>query len=454
VKKPLHDIQHMFFLGIGGIGMSALARHFHSRGAHVCGYDKTPSDLTQALQNEGIEVFYDDDPSLIGQTPELVVYTPAVPADTKLFQHFNNTKVPFVKRAKVLGMLSETMPTIAVAGTHGKTTICAMLTHIMKYAGTPCLSVLGGISLNYNSNYIGDAQAEWLIAEADEFDRSFLHLKPQLALISAVDSDHLDIYGDRKKLLESFELFIQNLDPNGHLLFRKGIKNELAILKNATDYHIDPPAGYFFKNVHIQDGRYRGNIDGKLQLSGIALQHPGRHNMENALGAAALAHRAGICPNDIRDGLNSFTGVKRRFEIHLQTKKTIYVDDYAHHPAEITACIESAREMWPGKRVTGVFQPHLFSRTRDLAGQFAESLEQLDEVILLDIYPAREKPIQGVDPKIIINKIKKTKAQHMSKEEMVDHLAKKPTEVVLTMGAGDIDRLCPLIKQSLMQKEL
>ncbi len=444
----------MFFLGIGGIGMSALARHFHGRGVYVCGYDKTHSDLTQALQNEGIDVFYDDDPSLIGYPPDLVVYTPAVPANNKLFQYFLNTATPIVKRAKVLGMLSQKMPTIAVAGTHGKTTICAMLTHIMKYAGKPCLSFLGGISLNYNSNYIGDAQAEWLIAEADEFDRSFLHLKPQLALISAVDSDHMDIYGDRQKMLESFELFTHNIDPNGQLLYRKGVEQELSIHRRAIDYHINPPAGYFLKDIHIIDGLYRATIDGELQLTGIALQHPGRHNMENALGAAALAQLAGIHPNDIRDGLNSFTGVRRRFEIHLQTKNTVYVDDYAHHPEEITACIRSAREMWPDKKITGVFQPHLFSRTKDLSVQFAESLEQLDELILLDIYPAREKPIQGIDSKIIINKIKKTAAQLMSKEELVDYLANQPTEVVLTMGAGDIDRLCPLIKQSLMQKEL
>ena len=454
MTKSLNEIQHMFFLGIGGIGMSALARHFHGSGIHVRGYDKTYSDLTQALQNEGIEVIYTDDLSLIGQTPDMVIYTPAVSADNKLLQYFHNMEVPILKRAKVLGMLSETIPTIAVAGTHGKTTICAMLTHIMKYAGRPCLSFLGGISLNYNSNYIGDAQAEWLIAEADEFDRSFLHLKPVLALISAVDSDHLDIYESRKKLLESFELFIQSIDPNGHLLFRKGVEKELTIENRATDYHIDPPAGYFFNNIDILDGRYRASIDGKLQLKGISLQHPGRHNMENALGAAALAHWAGVSPEDIRDGLNSFTGVKRRFEIHLQTKNTIYVDDYAHHPTEIKACIGSAREMWPGKKVTGIFQPHLFSRTRDLAGDFAESLEQLDEVILLDIYPAREKPIQGVDSQMIINKIKKTKAQHMTKQKMVEYLSKQPTEVVLTMGAGDIDRLCQTIKKSLMQKQL
>ncbi len=451
--RNLNDIQQLFFLGIGGIGMSALARHFHGRGVHVCGYDKTHSDLTQALQNEGIEVFFDDDPSLIGQTPEMAIHTPAVPEDTKLFQHLKQRDIPIIKRAKVLGMLSETMPTIAVAGTHGKTTICAMLTHIMKYSGTPCLSFLGGISLNYNSNYIGDTNAEWLIAEADEFDRSFLHLRPRLALISSVDSDHLDIYGNRKKLLESFDLFIQNLDPSGHLLLRKGIEEELSATTGTTDYDIEPPAAYYLKNIHIQDGRYRADLDGRLQLTGIALQYPGRHNLENAIAAAALAHQAGISPDDIRAGLNSFTGVKRRFEIHLQTKNTIYIDDYAHHPAEIAACIRSVREMWPGKKVTGVFQPHLFSRTRDMAVQFAESLELLDEAILLDIYPAREKPIKGVNTGLIISKIQNTSSQHLSKEDMIDYLTTAQTEVVLTMGAGDIDRLCPLIKQSLIQKQ-
>ncbi len=444
----------MFFLGIGGIGMSALARHFHGRGVHVCGYDKAHSDLTHALQNEGIEIFFDDDPALIGSKPDLVVYTPAVPEETRLFKHFKRTDVPVVKRAKVLGMLSETLPTIAVAGTHGKTTICAMLTHIMKRSGTPCLSFLGGISLNYNSNYIGDKQAEWLIAEADEYDRSFLHLRPHLALISAVDSDHLDIYGNREKLLQSFDLFTENIDPNGFLLLRKGIDRELSTGKHVTDYAINPPAGYYLTNIHIEGGRFRADISGKLQLEGIALQHPGRHNLENAVAAAALANQAGISPDNIRSGLNSFTGVKRRFEIHLQTKNTIYVDDYAHHPAEITACINAAREMWPGKKILGIFQPHLFSRTRDLAVEFAESLEQLDEVIVLDIYPAREKPMDGVDAGLILNNIKNIKTLHISKENLFQYLAENTTEVVITMGAGDIDRLCPLIKQSLMHKEL
>lgn len=434
--------------------MSALARHFHNRGVHVCGYDKTHSDLTQALQNEGIDVFFDDDPSLVGHTPEMVVYTPAIPEENRLFQHFRSSGIVIVKRAQVLGMLSATIPTIAVAGTHGKTTICAMLTHIMKYAGTPCLSFLGGISLNYNSNYIGDSQAAWMIAEADEFDRSFLHLKPQIALISAIDSDHLDIYGNRRNLLDSFEQFIQNVDPKGSLLLRSGIEKELSIERPALEYGITHPANYYLDQIHIRNGRYCANIDGDLRIEGVALQHPGRHNLENGLAAAALAHKAGVEADDIRDGLNSFTGVKRRFEVHLQTQKTIYVDDYAHHPAEISACIRSVREMWPGKKVTGVFQPHLYSRTLDLAKQFAESLEALDEVILLEIYPAREKPIEGVDSGMIYSRIQHTKAHRMDKEQMIQHLSENPTEVVLTMGAGDIDRLCPFIKQNLMQKEI
>ncbi len=452
--KQIDHITHIYFLGIGGIGMSALARYFHARGVSVSGYDKTPSKLTQALQAEGISVSHSDDPGALPVMPGLVIRTPAVPVTTRLCRHFAAHSIPIRKRAEVLGMLSKSTPTIAVAGTHGKTTVCAMLTHILKTAKVPCMAFLGGISTNYNTNYIGDPDPRWLVAEADEYDRSFLHLSPRLALISAIDADHLDVYKSRKALAESFALFAKRLLPGGTLVARTNTAARIGFSGDQYTYHPDGPADYFLHAVSVCRGRYHANIRGMLHIDDLAPGHPGRHNLENALAAAAMAHQAGIRPEKIKSALNSFLGVRRRFEICLQTEDAVYVDDYAHHPEEIRACIASAKEMWPGKKVTGIFQPHLFSRTKDLAGQFAESLSQLDELILLDIYPAREEPIEGVDATMILDMIKNTQAMTCRREELLDVLQAKETEVLLSMGAGDIDRMAEPITQLLKDKAL
>lgn len=446
-------IKSICFLGIGGIGMSALARHFNGKGVFVCGYDKTPGSLTKSLEAEGMVISHVDEPSTLECHPDLVIYTPAIPADLLLFKHFMDSGIPMLKRAEVLGMLSEDTPTIAVAGTHGKTTVCAMLTHIMVEAGIPVLAFMGGISTNYNTNYIGRDKADWLIAEADEYDRSFLHLKPKIALVTAIDSDHLDVYGSWEMVRESFISFAGRLDDTGTLIIKKDLDIGPCSRTKRYDYSAFHEADYHLNAINLIKGRYHACITGLINIDGIELQHPGRHNLENALAAAALAHQAGVGPTAIRKALNSFAGVKRRFEIILETEHCAFVDDYAHHPQEISACIDTARELWPGKKISGVFQPHLYSRTRDLAEQFAKSLSKLDNLMLLDIYPAREKPIQGVDANILLDKINMPSAAHYTKEQLINQLKKNRPEVLLTMGAGDIDKLSEEIKSILTQKK-
>lgn len=433
--------------------MSALARYFNSRGVVVCGYDKTPSTLTYALESEGISISYDDDPSKLPGDPGLVIYTPAIPAESRLFAWFKDSGSPMLKRSEVLGLLSKNIPTIAVAGTHGKTTVCTMLTHIMQVAGVPVLSLLGGISTNYNTNYIGHSNAEWLIAEADEYDRSFLHLSPSIALITAIDSDHLDVYGSLETMKESFASFAALLGNKGTLVIKKGIDLKTAYGAKTLVYGLTPPADYHLDKVELKQGCYCASMAGRIKIDEIILQHPGRHNLENALAAAALAHQAGVSPTVIKKALNSFTGVKRRFEILLDTEHCKFVDDYAHHPEEISACIKTARELWPGKKITGIFQPHLYSRTRDLADQFAASLSKLDKIMLLDIYPAREKPIPGIDANWLLKKIKTQKADHFTKKQLLQQLNITKPEVLITMGAGDIDNLSKDIKQLLQQNK-
>ncbi len=450
----INEVTNIYFLGIGGIGMSALARYFHDRGVSVSGYDKTASALTNALQQEGITISYTDDPATISSKPQLVVYTPAVPQSTALYQHFVSQHIPVLKRSAVLGLLSEETPTIAVAGTHGKTTVTAMLTHIMKTAEVPCIAFPGGIPTNYNTNFIGDPNPQWMIAEADEFDRSFLKLSPAIALISSMDADHLDVYESREELISSFRHFAERLPSDGVLITKKGIRGIRPGDKIHLQYHSEEKTDYCLENVRVMQGRYHADIAGMIDVEGIHLLHPGYHNLENALAAAALAHQAGVTPEAIKKGLNSFMGVKRRFEICFQTENTVYVDDYAHHPEEIRACIRSARAIWPGKKITGVFQPHLYSRTRDLAEGFAKSLQELDELLLLDIYPAREEPIPGINAEYLLEKTNMNNAQHCRRENLLDIIREKDTEILITMGAGDIDLFAAPITELLKNKNL
>jgi UDP-N-acetylmuramate--alanine ligase len=455
----LHNIKQVYLLGIGGIGMSALARYFHAAGKVVSGYDKTPTPLTESLVTEGIGVTYNDD---VNELPEglrsgnnedfLIIYTPAIPKDHHQYNFFLDNAVAMHKRSVVLGWITRRSFTIAVAGTHGKTTTSSIITHILKSSGINCTAFLGGISTNYNSNLIlGDVNADdaVVVVEADEFDRSFLTLHPDIAVITSMDADHLDIYGDKSKLEESFRLFAGQVKNGGYLFVKSGLPLGKQTA-NQYSYSITSGADFTGTEIHIEDHQYIFNINTLHQSfrkwkTGL----PGRHNVENAVAAIAVALQLGIDPQKIKNGIESFAGVKRRFEYHINTDKCTFIDDYAHHPEELRAAISSVKELYGDKKVTGVFQPHLYSRTKDFAAEFAESLSLLDALLLLDIYPARELPIPGVTSDIIFNKVSLKEKELCSKEELLPILAKHKPEVLLTLGAGDIDQLVEPIKNLL-----
>ncbi len=450
----LNTYTNIYFLGIGGIGMSAIARYFHSRGVGVSGYDKTPSDVTSALIEEGIRVHFDEEITQIPAQLQLTIYTPAIPSDNALFIYLSKSGIPCIKRAMALGLISKNIPTIAIAGTHGKTTISAMITHIMVVAGMKIEALLGGISSNYNTNYITTGEPQWIILEADEYDRSFLQLEPDMAAITAIDADHLDIYGSREKLHESFIEFTQKIKPSGLLLLKKGLDLPAHLIPRMLTYHMSRQSDFYAAGYYVKDGQFYAQFQGRICMNDVQLGLPGRHNLENAIAAAALASMAGANEQAIRLGLATFKGVHRRFDVCFSDDQTTYIDDYAHHPEEIRACIETARELFPGKKITGVFQPHLFSRTRDLADGFAESLALLDNLYLLDIYPAREKPISGIDAGWLFEKIKLKDKSLVSKEQLPKIFLEKRPDVLLTMGAGDIDAMVKPITQALQKKNM
>ena len=434
--------------------MSALARYFNSKGIAVCGYDKTPSPITDALISEGIKVYFDDDKTIIPSNVELAVYTPAVPKNTRVYLALNELGVPIIKRAELLGLIAANTPTIAIAGTHGKTTISTLVAHILKTAGVNTLAFLGGISVNYNTNFLACETPEWIVAEADEFDRSFLHLNPKIALISAIDADHLDIYGSEEALNLSFEEFIKRIKPGGTLIAKKGLATGSATRLKSISYHASNKADFYANEVEIKNGQYLANIIGFKKTEQITLGLPGRHNLENALGAIAVANSIGIDMKKIFEAVASFKGVKRRFERVYQGKRMVFIDDYAHHPEEIKACIGALRELYPNREITAIFQPHLFSRTRDLMQQFGQSLSLADRLLLLDIYPARELPIEGINSKNLLEKVTLKQKSLAHKEDIFKQLSLNPPDVLVTMGAGDIDRLVPELAQYLKNKGL
>jgi len=446
------QVKNMYFLGIGGIGMSALARYFNQSGVKVSGYDKTPTTLTVQLQSEGIDVHFEDNPSLISSDVKMVVYTPAIPKESKILQFIKEKQIPLFKRSVILGEITKDKFTIAIAGTHGKTTISSMLAHIFNNAGIKVTGLIGGIVNNYNSNFIGQVDGDVFVVEADEYDRSFLTLHPNIALISSVDADHLDIYGTKNSVLESFELFAKNVTDGGKLVLKKDLGLKLDGIK-AFSYSLLDDADFNCSRLEIADGAYLFDLKLSSQrLEAIDFNTPGRHNVENAVAAASIAFLYGLTTDQIKDGLESYPGVKRRFEIILKNKDLIYIDDYAHHPEELKACIISVKELYPEKKVTGIFQPHLFSRTRDFADDFARSLELLDEVIIMDIYPAREVPIDGINAQFLLDKMNHRKKHCLKKEEIPSFLLKKKLEVLLTLGAGNIDQLVEPLKQLLTAK--
>lgn len=454
------DIKQVYFLGIGGIGMSALARYFASRGIAVSGYDRTPTALTSELEKEGIIVHYEDNaellPANLDVADSLIVYTPAIPATHLELNSLIDRGFRIHKRAAVLGIICNSRRTIAIAGTHGKTSVSTMAAHIMKSSEKGCSAFLGGISKNYNTNLLLDSSgSEWIVAEADEFDRSFLQLSPELAVITSMDADHLDIYGSHEKVIESFGQFINRIKIGGSLVMKKGLPVSPDDARHRTfTYSITEIADFYVENIELKEGYYQFDLvtpEGRIEK--LILNYPGLLNVENSVAASAVSLLAGVSPEAVRQALATYSGVKRRFDIHLKNENFILIDDYAHHPEELRATITSVREIYKDKVLTGVFQPHLYSRTRDFAEGFAASLDLLDEVVLLDIYPARELPIEGVTSDIIFERIKNKNKVRCRKTELTNLASGFKPGVVIMMGAGDIDTLVEPVKMQLLKHE-
>lgn len=455
----------IYFIGVGGIGMSALARYFVSRGFSVAGYDKTSTPLTAQLENEGVSVHFDDNPSLVPANVQLVVYTPAVPKDHHELQLCKDKGYPLLKRSEVLGLISNGSFNICIGGTHGKTTTTTMVAHLLRATGYGCNAFLGGISGNYDTNFWSDSRNVSVI-EADEYDRSFLRLSPDIAVISSMDPDHLDIYGTEEAMQEAFIAFAARVKQGGTLLSRFGLKRgqELEADTHLTYSRQNSSADIYAANVVMENGGYRFDLITKdSRVGGLMLHMGGMHNVENAVVAVAIAHLLGIDHDAIRKALADFRGVKRRFEYIIPPLQgaakspVIFIDDYAHHPTELKALISGAKALFSGKKCTVIFQPHLYSRTRDLAADFAESLDLADEVLLLPIYPARELPMEGVSSHMIVDKMKLSAKQVLDKDALIRFLQQQylpglengMPEVLITAGAGDIDAMVPVIKNLL-----
>lgn len=450
----LADIRQVYFIGIGGIGMSALARYFKSKGIVVKGYDKTATALTRELEESGMQIMYDDLPESVPAETDVVVYTPAIPATNRILQYFREKQVPLLKRSDVLQLVSESSFNICIAGTHGKTTISTMTAHILRHSGYGCNAFLGGISTNYGTNFWSH-ENNVAVIEADEYDRSFLKLSPDIAVISAMDADHLDIYGTSEEMEKAFIAFSGKVKPGGVLFAQNGLarKKELVSSRVITYMLNGSSAGVYATAPEARQGAYHYTVSGKnWKLENITLHMGGLHNVENSLAAIAIAHELGIDAEKIRDAVAAFRGVKRRFEYKLKTERFTYVDDYAHHPEELRALITGARDMFKGKKCTVVFQPHLFSRTRDFVEGFAESLDLADEVILLPIYPAREEPIPGVSSELIAGHMKQKNQIVESKDEALRWIDEHEPELLITAGAGDIDQLTERITNTLRNK--
>ncbi|MCF8387548.1 MAG: UDP-N-acetylmuramate--L-alanine ligase, partial [Bacteroidales bacterium] len=422
-------------------------------GISVSGYDRVSTPLTSELQNEGINIHFEDNPKLIPVDIDLVVYTPAIPSELKEFQFIRKEGTTLQKRSEVLENITQDYYTIAVAGTHGKTSIASMISHILKENRKNVTAFIGGIMSNYDSNFLFSEKCDYMVVEADEFDRSFLKLKPSFSVISAMDSDHLDIYLTHEELKNTFQQFAANTKENGKLLVNSKLKEQISYSGTKILYSVSEDCDYTALNILPGKHDYIFNIRyAKGRIDNIRLQMPGKHNVENALAAAAIALNLGISAKDIKQALESYKGVKRRFEYRIKHGETIFIDDYAHHPEEIHAFVEAVKNLYPSKKISGIFQPHLYSRTRDFAEEFAKSLSLLDEIILLDIYPAREKPIEGVSSKIIFDRIGHDNKVLLNKEELLNWIGNKKFEVLATIGAGDIDQLVEPIEKILMKR--
>ncbi|WP_040247582.1 UDP-N-acetylmuramate--L-alanine ligase [Psychroserpens mesophilus] len=444
----LKHINSVYFIGIGGIGMSALARYFVAKGLKVGGYDKTKTDITDALEDLGILIHFEDNLEAISDVfldkeNTLIVYTPAIPKDHTELNYFMSNGFEVLKRSTVLGDITKQTFCMAVAGTHGKTTTTSILGHLLSACDIKVTAFLGGISENYNSNLILNG-TDVTVVEADEFDRSFLTLSPDYACITSMDADHLDIYGDASALVKSFEDFSKKMKPNGKLFVKNGLP-----IKGIT-YGIEDDSDYSVQNIKIVNGSYVFDVKTpNALLKDFKFSLPGRHNLSNALIALAMTVEYGIPKPQLAKALASYNGVKRRFTYQIKSENLVFIDDYAHHPEEINAVHHAIREMYPDKKVLAIFQPHLFSRTKDFGDEFAKSLSQFDEVLLLDIYPARELPIEGITSDWLLNKIDNTHKKVIQKSELVQYIKTSSAPIILTIGAGDIGEEVKHIKKAL-----
>lgn len=443
----------LYFLGIGGIGMSALARYFLKQGCQIHGYDLTLSPLTRRLEAEGMKIHYSEDISCIPEHVDKVIYTPAIPKSNAELVFFKNKGIALNKRAEVLGEISRRMFTIAVSGTHGKTSITAMIAHILRTAELPLLAFIGGISKNLDSNVFISDHPEYLVVEADEFDRSMLKLEPNLAVVTSMDADHLDVYRDLAEIHSTFRIFARQLRKDGRLI----VHEKLTIFENEfpgrVTYGLSKDAKIFAAGIQIKEGKFCFGVwEGQQLLMDLRLKISGLHNVENALAAVAVAREIKIEPGIIKKALECFTGVERRFDFRIQRPGLVYIDDYGHHPVEIKATIDAARTLFPGKKISAVFQPHLYTRTRDLADEFATALSGLDRVFLLDIYPAREEPIPGVTSGMILEKIKTEEKYLFDKKAFLKFLETDDPEVLISLGAGDIGMMVKDIERILNNK--
>jgi UDP-N-acetylmuramate--alanine ligase len=448
-------MKNVYFIGIGGIGMSAIARYYKFKGYNVSGYDRTPSELTARLEAEGIAVHYEDRPELVppDKAETLVVYTPAIPADLQELRKVLDNGYTVLKRSRTLGEITRGQRCLAVAGTHGKTTTSTLTAHILTETGEGCSAFLGGISRNYGTNLLM-SRNNTVVVEADEFDRSFLQLYPEIAVITSVEADHLDIYGDYEHVVEAFRAFASQV--SGTVIVKKGapVTQEHTKANVLTYHYTDSSADFYAENPHPDacgyfhyDLHWPGGI-----LKDVRVGAPGWVNAENSIAAAAIALTYGLKPEAVKAAIGTFEGVKRRLEVHVNTPTLSYIDDYAHHPSELTSAITSMRDIFPGRKITGIFQPHLFTRTRDFAAEFAQALSAVDKLILLDIYPAREEPIPGVTSEMIFKDVTAPEKVLLKKEALMDYLAEEPVDVLATFGAGNIDRFISPITELLNER--
>ncbi|MEC7863655.1 MAG: UDP-N-acetylmuramate--L-alanine ligase [Bacteroidota bacterium] len=462
----IDSYKHIYLIGVGGIGMSALARYFNAKGKNVSGYDKERSDLCIELEEEGINIHYTDESSAIPESLRnsadnniLIIYTPAIPQENQIFSFFRNQGFEILKRSEVLGMISKQSFTIAIAGTHGKTTTSTMLAHILEQAGKETTAFLGGISRNYKTNLLLAEKGNILIVEADEYDRSFLQIHADVAIITSVEADHLDIYKNKSDLDLAFKQFASQVKEEGLLLVEESIALDFPVPNRGVRliYSANTKADYFVENIRVINGKmiFDMILDRSIHKAekevqkDIELQMPGVHNISNAVAASAVAFYLGLTCDDIVEGLVTFKGITRRFDKHIDTEELVYIDDYAHHPEEVSATIDTTKQLYPSRDLLVVFQPHLFSRTKDFINEFAASLQRADDLVLLNIYPAREKPIAGINSQALLDLCNNTKKELCSKDELLSVLGKKNLDVLLTLGAGDIGTLVRPIKHML-----